>query len=380
MANKTVRLVTDKDIPFLEGVLDPYASVICLPGRAIRREDLVQADGLIIRTRTKCDANLLEGTPLRFIATATIGFDHIDTEYCQRKGISWFHAPGCNASGVEQYLAAAILHLAKLHHFNPGEKTIGIVGVGHGGSRVALLAENMGMRVLLNDPPRERNEGPSHFTPLEVIQQEADIITFHVPLNREGPDKTPGLAGSSFFAKLKKQPFIINTSRGEVVDENHLKNALKKGEVAGAVIDTWQNEPNPDRELLALADIGTPHIAGYSTEGKANGTAMCVRHASQFFGFGIDDWEHGSLPPPRQPVVKVPSKKAGLVEMLNAVVRHSYDILSDDAALRRDPSSFEKIRNAYPVRREFPAYTVQGPGLSPEAAAMLRSMGFRMEE
>ena len=202
-----ITIVVDDHIPFLKGILEPYAKIIYASGGHIDHKLASQADGLIIRTRTKCDADLLDGTPVKFITTATIGFDHIDMDYCLEKEIEWHHAPGCNASSVGQYMASVLVMLALKHGFILQGKKIGIIGVGHVGSKVGELARTLGMIPLLNDPPRERNENHGSFISLEEIQEMADIITFHVPLTHDGPDKTYHMADESFFEKLRKKPF-----------------------------------------------------------------------------------------------------------------------------------------------------------------------------
>lgn len=370
--------MADDRIPFLKGILEPFARVVYLPGQHISNMDIRKADGLLVRTRTLCNRELLEGSSVRFIATATIGYDHIDTEYCDRQGICWHHAAGCNASAVDQYVTSALLRLVASHGFGLRRKVIGIVGAGHAGSRIAASAYQLGMEVLLNDPPRERAEGPGLFSPLELLQKESDIISFHVPLTMTGPDRTYHLAGRNFFSPLRKKPFIINTARGGVVDEEHLKDHLAAGLLSGAVLDVWENEPWPDPELMRLAEIVTPHIAGYSTEGKANGTAMVVRQASSFFSFGLDDWYPDPLP--AAPVSQISIANQGLKpsDILGAAVKQAYDIMADDRALREHPGNFEQIRNEYPVRREFPAFTVRLLSPDPESERMLSDFGFQV--
>jgi erythronate-4-phosphate dehydrogenase len=343
----------------------------------IDHELAMKADGLIIRTRTNCNAALLEGTPVKFIATATIGFDHIDADYCAKKGISWFHAPGCNASSVRQYIASALLTVAFIHHFSLRGKKIGIIGVGHVGSKVAQLAEAIGMIPLLNDPPRERTEKVSGFVSLEEIQETADIITFHVPLSLEGPDKTYHIADRLFFKKLGKNPLLINTSRGPIVETEAVKSAIRSHEISGFAADVWENEPELDLELMKMANIATPHIAGYSVEGKANGTAACVRNASRFFNFGIDDWYPSSLPLPEKPVIEIDARNKSEEQVVFEAILACYDVLKDDAHFRNDPSQFENLRNHYPVRREFEAFTVKISKTSPALSSLLAEIGFR---
>ncbi len=285
-----MKVVINKKIPFVTGVLEQYADVVYREGREIAREDVWDADALIVRTRTKCNRELLEGTKIRFIASATIGYDHIDTAFCEANHITWTNSAGCNSSSVQQYIAAALIHLAEEFNFDLSRKTIGIVGVGHVGSKVAKLCRALGMRVLQNDPPRERREGPKEFVPLETIIEQADIITLHVPLNVEVLDKTFHLVNEKFLSSLRNNQLLINSSRGEVVESAALKARLKEKMLADCVLDVWESEPEIDRELLGLIEIGTPHIAGYSADGKANGTSMVVQACSRFFGFGLAAW------------------------------------------------------------------------------------------
>ena len=349
-----MKFIIDDKIPYIKGALEPYAEVVYLPGNGISKQDVQDADGLIIRTRTLCNAALLEGSRLRFIATATIGYDHIDTAFCQKQGIAWTNAAGCNAQSVAQYIASAIVTLSLKYKFDLKTKTIGIVGVGNVGKRVADMAETLGMSVLLNDPPREEREEKNNFASLEQIKEEADIITFHPPLTKEGKYPTCHIAGDSFFSGLDKKPIIINSARGEIIDTAALKNAITKGKLGGVVIDCWENEPEIDLELLAKIDIGTPHIASYSADGKANATSMSVQAVSRFFRLGSDDWKVDDLPAPQDPVIYMEK------EDIPKAVLHSCDILQDDAKLRNNPALFEKWRGDYPLRREYGAYKIEG--------------------
>ncbi len=369
-------LIIDDHIPFIKGVLEPYARVVYVKGGVITHDLAREADGVIIRTRTNCDARLLKGTNIKFIATATIGYDHIDTDFCRLNGIAWHHAPGCNASSVSQYIASVLASLSQSHNFSMHGKRIGIIGVGHVGTRVARLAKTLGMIPLLNDPPRARTEGPGGFVTLEEILETADIITFHVPLNFDGPDRTHHLAGKDFFRKLKKKPFLINTSRGAVVETGSVKQAVRQGLISGYIADVWEDEPLIDIELLQLTEIATPHIAGYSVEGKANGTAACVRAASRFFGFGLNDWYPQLLPLPANPIIQ-PETEGKTPEqiVLNAVLS-AYDVMKDDIAFRTNPENFEDLRNHYPTRREFAAFTINLKNPAPSIVEILEGIGF----
>ena len=336
---KKIHIIADDKIPFLKGVFDDVATVSMYPGKDINAGLIREADALIIRTRTRCNRDLLEGSTVRFIASATIGYDHIDTEYCREKGIQWTNAPGCNASSVEQYIVSVLLNLAVSRDIRLGDMTIGVIGVGNVGSKVARVAKVLGMKVLLNDPPRARTEGNEGFVNLETIMEQADVITFHVPLNREGQDKTLHLASEKFFGRLPKKPFLINSSRGEVVDGEALIGALRTGKLAAACLDVWENEPDISGELLDLLDIATPHIAGYSADGKANGTMMSVRAVSRFFGLGLDDWTPRSVPAPDNPSIVVDCTGMDETEILSEVYLSSYDVRSDDERLREDPGA-----------------------------------------
>jgi erythronate-4-phosphate dehydrogenase len=373
-----MKVIVDKKIPFIEGVLEKYADVVYLEGREITRSDLSAADALIIRTRTTCNRDLLEGTPVRFIASATIGYDHIDTKFCEANNISWTNAAGCNSSSVQQYTAAALFHLADEFRFELSQKTIGIVGVGNVGSKVAKFSEAIGMRVLLNDPPRERREGHKQFVSLKTIVEQADIITLHVPLNLEGEDKTLHLVNRKFLSRLRKDQILINTSRGEVVDSQALKVSLKGKKLADCVLDVWEEEPEIDRELLGLAEIATPHIAGYSADGKANGTAMSVQAVSRFFGFGLDHWYPEKVPMPASTTFELDCKDLSDQGAVGNLVQRTYDILADDARLRMSPQTFERQRDEYPLRREFPTYSVKLSNAGERVKSLVREVGFKV--
>ena len=284
-----MKIVADDKIPFLRGALEPFAEVLYLPGKDISRNVLKDADALITRTRTKCDRSTLEGTKVKFIGTATIGFDHIDTKYCEANGIKWTNAPGCNSSSVCQYISSALLYLANKKHKYLNEMTLGVVGVGNVGSKIAHFASAIGMKVLLNDPPRQREEEGDYFVDLNTVLMESDIITVHVPLTRSGVDATYHLFDVDTIGSMKPSAWLFNSSRGEVVDNNALKKALSEKSISEAVLDVWENEPNIDIDLMNATILSTPHIAGYSADGKAKGTSMIVRSLSEYFDLPLKD-------------------------------------------------------------------------------------------
>jgi erythronate-4-phosphate dehydrogenase len=373
-----MKIIVDNKIPYIKGALEPFADVVYLPGNLTTAEVVKDADALITRTRTICNKEILEGSRVKFIATATIGFDHIDTDYCETAGIEWANAPGCNAESVNQYISSALFSYSGRRKFALKGKTIGIVGVGQVGSRVAETCKTLGMVVLLNDPPRERVEDPSQFVSLQTIREQADIISFHVPLNREGDDRTFHMVSEKFLQGLKKKPLIINTCRGEVFDSKAVYKAIEANDLSGLVIDCWENEPELDLNLLKMADYGTPHIAGYSKDGKANGTRISVQAISRFFKLGIDDWEPSGVEAPRDPVVELDGNERGEDSILADAVLSTYNIESDDQALRDNPQLFEQLRGDYPVRREFDSYSVRATNVEIEVLKKLRKLGFKV--
>ena len=324
-----MKIVVDDKIPFIrEAISQISTDVIYKPGIAISPDDIHDADALIIRTRTRCDETLLKGSKVSFIATATIGYDHLDIEYLKRAHITWTNCPGCNANSVGQYIHSCLLLLEKEKGYDLSKTTVGLVGVGHVGHAVIEAIRPLGVQILLNDPPQKealRKAGKPHefFLKMEELQEKCDIISFHTPLITKGPYPTFHLANKTFFNALKKQPIIINTSRGAVVDNTDVLQALKDGIIRDAIIDTWENEPNINQELLNLIYIGTPHIAGYSADGKANATRMSLDALCRF----------------------------NLTETERALVL--YNPHTDSLKLKSHPTMFEELRGNYPLRREF---------------------------
>jgi erythronate-4-phosphate dehydrogenase len=375
-----MKIVADDKIPFLKGALEPFADVVYLPGQDISREHLMDADALLTRTRTKCNEKLLKGTHVKFIATATIGFDHIDTEWCERNGIYWTNAPGCNSGSVYQYIASTLITLAQKHNFNLSDKSLGVIGVGNVGKKVVRLCEHLGLRVLLNDPPRARKEGACGFISLDGIIRECDIITCHVPLNMEGADKTFHLIDEKFLSKINKGTILINCSRGEVVDNQALKKALQESKnIQAAVLDVWENEPDLDTELLSKIEIATPHIAGYSADGKANGTAMSVQALSRFFNIPLKLWIPEEIPVPQNNALTIDCAHKTVQEILSEAILFTYDITMDDSRLRQSVSTFEKQRGNYPLRREFRAFKIHLLNPHSEVEQKIKNLGFQIE-
>ena len=375
-----MKFIIDDKIPYTKGVLEPFGDVIYLPGAKITKDVVKNADALLIRTRTICNKSLLSGSSVKFIATATIGYDHIDTSYCRFAGISWTNAPGCNSGSVEQYFASALVTYAEAKNLNLKDLCIGVVGVGNVGSKVARLCRLLGMKVLLNDPPRARTEDPSAFVSLKNIMDAADIISLHVPLNLHGEDATYHLADAGFFSGLKARPLLINTCRGEVVNTSAVKTALAQGLVSGYICDCWEQEPDIDLELLSMAWLATPHIAGYSRDGKAIGTQMSIQSLSRYFSLGLEQWQPAGIEQPGNPVFELNGKGKNEQQLITEAVLATYNIRSDDNALRNDPSKFELLRGDYPVRREFKAFTIVPVNIAPPTIRLLKDMGFGIAE
>ena len=373
-------------MPYATEAFGTLGETVVLEGRAITAEDVHDADILAIRSTTKVDRALLDGSSVKFIGTATTGMDHLDTVYLDHAGIEWCCSPGCNANSVSEYIMAALLCLANRHGFRLAGKTIGVIGVGHVGSLVVEKANSLGMRVMLNDPLRQKKEKGerrtayhadamgkqgrrqkngrqmAEFVDLRETLAEADIITLHVSLTREGPYATFHMADETFFAGMKPDCIFLNSARGAVVDTDALLTALDKGRVRSAVIDTWEGEPAYNKDLLERVDLGTPHIAGYSFDGKVMGTMMVYREVCKFLGREPSWTPDSLLPLPAVPELEIDASPLSDEKTLWTLVRQVYDIESDDHRLRHGPdddachrhvSHFDHLRRHYPVRREY---------------------------
>lgn len=333
-----MKVVIDEKIPFLkDALLGMGCNVVSKPGPEIGRDDVADAVALFVRTRTRCDAALLDGSSVRFLGTATIGYDHIDRAYCEKNGIVWKNAAGCNAGAVLQYVQSVIYEWTACVR----GLSIGVVGVGEIGSRVARWASSAGMTVYRNDPPKA-SQGAEGFVPLSEIAEKCDIITFHPTLELGGDFPTYHLADKEFLDSLKRCRLLINASRGEVVDNAALLAALKESKVGAVALDVWENEPFVDRELLEKAFVATPHIAGYSAEGKMNATRIVLEAFAEFIGYK-DVVCMPALPAPDN-CVAATNERDALLAM--------YSPLADTAMLKRNPADFEYLRNSYKLRRE----------------------------
>ncbi|PXV62854.1 erythronate-4-phosphate dehydrogenase [Dysgonomonas alginatilytica] len=367
-----MKIVADKNIPFLRGVAEAYGEVTYLAGADFSKEAIKDADALIVRTVTHFGKELLEGSTVKLICTATIGYDHIDTDYCDAHGIKWTNAPGCNSGSVEQYIASALVVIAQQNNFLLKGKTIGIVGVGNVGKKVALVCEALGMRVLKNDPPRQEAEGSDEFVSLDTIKKEADIITFHTPLVREGKYATYHLADFAFFGSLAKNPIIINAARGGIIDTSAIKKALIEKQISGAIIDCWEKEPVIDLEYMKLVDIATPHIAGYSADGKGNATRMSLEAIADFWSLSKEPIGKVVIPQVENPVIDWSILNG---DKLEQAILMTYNPTEDHKRLVSNPADFSSLRGNYPLRREYLSYTVENVDNAADKA-VLQKIGF----
>lgn len=330
-----MKVVIDSAIPYISGVLEPYAEVVYRAGDEFSAEDVKDADALIIRTRTRCGESLLGGSSVKLIATATIGYDHIDLQYCAMHGIEVVTAAGCNAAGVLQWVAATLARLSKVQGWTPQQKRLGIVGVGNVGSLVERYARRWGFEVICCDPPRQEREG-GDFVSLEELLKESDIVTLHTPLDAT----TRGMINPQTLALVPKSATLINASRGEVVQTEVLLSAEQT-----LCLDVWECEPNINRELLAKAFVATPHIAGYSAQGKANAAMAVVRSVARRFYLPLTEWYPSEVSPAER-------KDISWEAMCQTIERYC-DLLSESEMLKTRPTEFESLRNNYNYREEY---------------------------
>ncbi|MFM1920433.1 MAG: Erythronate-4-phosphate dehydrogenase [Candidatus Hydrogenedentota bacterium] len=370
-----MRIIADQNIPFALEAFGTLGEVETMPGRQIAREHLAGADALIVRSITRVDAALLEGTPVRFVGTCTIGEDHVDKAWLAERGIGFASAPGCNANSVSEYVVAALLELDAIR---PGA-SLGVVGFGHVGRKVAAKARALGLRVVVNDPPLEAVTAEPIYRPLAEALA-CDVVTLHVPFEKGGEYPTRHLANETFLAAMKPGGILINTSRGGVADSSALLTALGSCQLRACVLDVWEGEPKLPRQLLERAALATPHIAGYSFDGKVNGTEQIYRALCA----------HLKKPPTWDPAVGLPAPEVpeiyGDGATLRDIVRQVYDIRIDDAGIREalalpdeeQPQRFDQLRKEYRRRREWRHTTVRGV-TDAGMRKLLEGLGFRLD-
>lgn len=356
-----MKLVVDENIALAEEAFSQFGDVLLIGGRQITNEILRNADALIVRSITKVDENLLQNTNIKFVGTATIGTDHIDNNYLDKNNLAFADAKGCNADSVAEYVFNSLLKIAVDNKLTLKNRSIGIIGVGNVGSKVAKYAEALGLKVYKNDPPKQRADKGNNYVSLKEALQ-ADIITLHVPLNKTGIDRTFHLLDEEKLNKIKNNSVIINSSRGAVVDNKALLDIIDKKHFK-VILDVWEGEPLINTDLLQKALVGSAHIAGYSLEGKVNGTKM-VYDALCRFTNQQNDWEP-KLPTVENNIINVSSAK-NLEEKLQLIFKQIYDVEKDDSEMREmfemdndsKAAHFDKLRKGYHLRREFNNYTV----------------------
>jgi erythronate-4-phosphate dehydrogenase len=378
-----MRIFADANIPFVRECLSSVGDIQVLSGREITPQVVAKADALLVRSITPVNERLLSGSTVRFVGTATIGFDHVDAAYLARNGIGFASAPGSNANSAAEYVIAGLLEVARRRDIGLEGKSIGVIGVGNVGSRVASKCEALGMEVRRNDPPLARQTGDPKYVPIEALH-DCDFLTIHTPLTREGTDKTFHLADAGFFSRLKPGAVFLNASRGAVVDSEALKTAIQSQRLQAVVLDVWEGEPEIDVGLLDMVDLGTPHIAGYSFDGKVAGMIMIYRSLCEHFGltprFDVKDF----LPAPEVPRLDIETGNADDEELLARIVERIYSIARDDRDLRpiaQQPLEsrgwfFDGLRKNYPVRREFQNTAVTLDQSRERLARKLRGIGF----
>lgn len=378
-----MKIVADSNIPFAKEACAAIGEVETVEASELSPERLRDCDILLCRSTRKINAELLDGTAVRFVATATIGVDHVDVSYLESRGIGFASAPGSNANSVSEYVTSALLVLASQTGRRLRDLSIGVIGIGNVGSRVVRKAEALGMTVRQNDPPLRRRTGEDRFRPIEELM-DADVLTLHVPLLKTGQDATMHMVDRAFLARMKPGAMLINSSRGAVVDGGALHEAIDSGRLGGVVLDVWENEPDIDRDLLAKVSIGTPHIAGHSFDGKVNGTKMVVEAACRFLGIE-PAWNPASvMPPPDVPCVEVDARGRDDEDAIREVVLALYDVRLDDVMLREAASRssggdyFNALRRGYWRRREFHNTRVELTGGSPRLVAAFSALGSSM--
>ena len=383
-----MKIVVDENIPFAKEAFSTLGEVETSHGREITPQKVEDADVLIVRSVTKVNSELLEKSSVKFVGTATIGMDHIDIEYLKDRGIEFVSAPGSNSNSVSEYIVCALLTAANKLCLNLHDLTIGVVGVGNVGSKVAEKTDALGMKVLLNDPPLLKKTGNKKYRPIQELMEKCDILTFHVPLERQGKYPTYHMIDEKFLRRLGKCPVIINTSRGGVMDTEAVKSALMRSNISQVILDVWENEPEIDTEMLKIALIGTPHIAGYSFDGKVNGTSMIYNSLCQYLNKKIKWNPKDFLPESDCPVIEVDELSGSLEKILHNVISQVYDIEKDDSKLReiiataaeKQGTYFDSLRKNYPVRREFFNTEILFKKEDSQLANILSKIGFKVDK
>lgn len=374
-------IVADENIPLLDAFFEGFGEIRRVPGRSIDRATVEQADVLLVRSVTNVNRALLEGSKVRFVGTCTIGTDHLDLDYFQQAGITWSSAPGCNARGVVDYVLGSLLTLAEIEGVDLAQRTYGVVGAGEVGGRLVKVLQGLGWNVLVCDPPRQAAEGGDYVS-LEQIIEQCDVVSLHTPLDKQGPQATWHLFEKNRLNQLKPGTWLINASRGPVIDNAALRQVLLQREDLQAVLDVWEAEPEVDVALAELCVIATPHIAGYSLDGKQRGTAQIYQAFCKFLGQPEQVSLNDLLPAPWLSAVTL-NADTDPAWALAMLCRGVYDPRRDDADFRRSlvgnvseqRAAFDGLRKHYPLRREIDGLKVRIEGDSPALQQIVVALG-----
>ena len=374
-----MKILIDENMPYAEQLFSQIGEVILKPGRTLSANDLVDIDALMIRSVTRVNETLLaKANKLRFVGTATAGMDHIDKALLKEKGIFFTAAPGCNKVGVAEYVVSVIMVLAQQHGFSIFDKTIGIIGAGQVGSYLQQCLEGIGIKVIINDPPKEGAGDSRTFTSLNVLLEQADIISIHTPIVRDGEHPTHHLFDQDVLDKLRADQILINAARGPVIDNAALKTRLYKQDGFIAALDVFEFEPEVDMDLLPLLAFATPHIAGYGLEGKARGTTMIFNRYCEYLNHNLRVHENELLP--KAPIPELVLERVWDEITLYNLTQLIYDVRKDDSLFRREignNDAFDRMRKNYWDRREYSSLTLRGnieTNLRP-----LAKLGFQIE-
>lgn len=376
-----MKIIADVNIPFVKEAFKYFGEIELVHGRDIDNETVKDADILLVRSVTKVNKELLYGSKVKFVATATIGIDHIDIDYLNENNIGFASAPGSNADSVAEYVVSGLLNLSRKYNFNLNEKKAGIIGVGNVGSRVKKRLEILGVKCLLNDPPKQRETQDNIYLPLNKVLEASDIVTVHVPLNKTGIDATLHLINDEFILKMKKKSILINTSRGKVMNESSI--IKNKEKLLSVILDVWETEPKVNIDTLNITDIATPHIAGYSYDGKVRGTEMIYHAACDYFKIE-KKWDKTEfIKPEKDLLIDLRRSKDPVFDAVN----FAYPIMQDDKNLRaiknidleKHNEYFDKLRKNYPKRREFFNYSLlYNNNLDKFSLKVLSKLGFKI--
>lgn len=375
-----MKIYADENMPYVKDFFADLGDVMLVNGRTLTADQIIDADVLLVRSVTKVNEQLLaQSSRLKFVGTATIGTDHIDQSYLQQRGIGFSSAPGCNAQSVVEYVLSSLFVLAEKYQWNLQQKTVGVVGVGNIGRVLVSALQALSIKVLCCDPLRAAAEPDFPHIPFEELLPQLDIVSFHVPLIKSGPDATVDLLNTQSLKLLKPECAVINACRGEVTNNNALLNEAQSGHKRALVLDVWANEPEPDVRLIPFADIATAHIAGHSIEGKARGTEMLYQALCIQLGFTPAKTLAQVLPQPQVSEVKINSN-FGLLDVQN-LTRLLYDVRRDDTLFRfymmqqQKKQGFDWLRKSYPPRREYSSVRLTGQ----EVPEFLTTLGFNTQ-